>query len=172
MPQGGRGELACPIIVRMCRASLAALALVSATLLSACGVRYSGSYSSGSTFTTSFPDPNLPNGTVGSFSADYSFTGYNARSFGAALTLDAELKLDDYDLSARIFQDLNGDGQYSPSADRLLAISGAANRDSGSRELSLQPIQFTFHTRHEPVGISWVIHGPDEKQYTEDRMFR
>lgn len=156
----------------MCRVSLAALALLAATLLPACGMRFSGSYSSGSSFTTTVPDPSLPGPRIGSFNADVSQSDYSAHSYGAVLSLEPNLRLEDYDLVARIFQDLNGDAQYSPGADRLLAKSHAATRDASAHHLSLNPIEFNFKPRHEPIGISWAIQGPDGKEYTEDRMFR
>lgn len=156
----------------MCRASLAALALLATTLLPACGMRFSGSYSSGSSFTTTVSDPALPNRSIGSFNADVSQSDYSARSIEAVLSLESDLLLEDYNLEARIFQDLNGDSQYSPGADRLLAKSHAATRDASTHRLSLSPIEFNFKPRHEPIGISWAISGPGGKEYTEDRMFR
>jgi hypothetical protein len=134
-------------------------------------MRYSGAYSGGTSFTIPISDTSVSRGSIGSFTADFSYSNYTASSIGTAFQPHSDLPLEGYDLEARIFQDLDGDKLYSPGADRLLAKSDAATRDSSSHSLGLNPIEFTFKPRHKPVGISWVIHGPDGKEYTEDRMF-
>jgi hypothetical protein len=135
-------------------------------------MRYSGSHSGGTSFTSSIQQSTSSGGHLGSLQADASYSDYTARSFGATLTLQAELRFEDYDLEACIFQDLDGDEEYSPGADRLLAKSTAANRDATSRQLSLTPISFTFQPRHEPVGICWVIQSSAGIEYTTAKMFR
>jgi len=156
----------------MCRASLAALTLLAASSLAACGMRYSGSHSGGKSFTTSIPQPVGVRGVIGSLQADLSYSDYTAHSYGATFTVGAEQRFEDYDFEARIFQDLDGDEQYTSGADRLLAKSEAAIRDTSSRELRLSPIAFGFKPRHEPVGICWVVLTPEGEELTRTEMFR
>jgi hypothetical protein len=109
---------------------------------------------------------------IGSFQADLSYSDYSAHSYPATLTLESALRTEDFELEARVFQDLDGDQEYSPGADRLLAKSEAPTRNPGSNSLSLSPISFTFKPRHEPVGIHWVVRLPSGEEITRSEMFR
>jgi hypothetical protein len=153
----------------MCRALLAALALLVTISVAACGMRFSGSYFGSSSFTSPVPSLHSP---IGSLSADVSHGDYTARSHSADLTLHSGLLAKDCELQALIFQDLDGDAQYSPGADRLLAKSDPAKRDPSANRLILDPIEFTFKPRHEPVGISWVLQSADGQIELESKMFR
>lgn len=151
----------------MRRASLVALALLLAAGIGSCGARYSYG-SSGGSFTSSVYLPTQRGVSLGQFSGDYGRSGSNAHSYSSTLTLNPGIRPEDYEFVAYIFQDLNGDGEYSSQADRLLAVSEAPR--VSSNELSLEPIEFIFKPHHEPVGIHWSISGPEGEAFVRSEL--
>ncbi|MAW59465.1 MAG: hypothetical protein CMJ94_01375 [Planctomycetes bacterium] len=151
----------------MLRLSLLALLLA----LPACGMRYSGgSYGGGSFTHTAYGyDSKGRQIPLGEISCEHYRYGDVGQSNSSSVNLAAGLDPADYRFSARIFQDMNGDGAFQETVDRVFAQS-KPHRVAGQK-LSLDRIEFRFREHHEPIGIAWALTRGEQDVWSRVEMF-
>lgn len=145
------------------------LALALLPVLASCGVRYHGSYG-GSSFTSGIlAEIEGKRVSLGSLKGDCSRYGMMASCDTLAMEFHSDFDPADFDLVARVFQDLNGDGAYSEGVDRVLAKSTPA-RVSGTT-LSLDRIAFDFRPHHEPIAMTFELHRGEQLVHSRPETF-